>query len=56
MPPEPISWNSAAPRKYGILAIPTVLLIDSEGEILWRGNPNNTDVEALIEDALEAAG
>ncbi len=30
----------------------TALLIDAQGEILWRGNPNSADVVELITDAI----
>lgn len=33
----------------------TALLIDAQGEILWRGNPDSADVVALIADAIAQA-
>lgn len=47
-------WRSGAPTTYGVWSIPTVLLIDAEGEILWRGHPSRVDLEAMIEDAIQA--
>lgn len=48
-------WNSAAPRAYGIDAIPTAFVIDPEGKIVWRGNPNDTNPEKRIERVLQSS-
>lgn len=47
-------WNSDAPRTYGIDGIPTAFVIDPDGRIVWRGNPNDTDPEKRIERALKS--
>ncbi len=49
---EMAGWNSEAPVKYGIDSIPMALLIDANGEIVWRGNIC-ADPEPLIERLLE---
>jgi hypothetical protein len=45
-------WNSDAPRTYGIDGIPTAFLIDTDGKILWRGNPRQVEVEEMISEQL----
>jgi len=45
-------WQSAAPQVYGVLSIPTALIIDPDGKIVWRGNPNRGDMEKRIDRAL----
>lgn len=46
---------SDAPRVYGVDSIPTALLIDASGKVVWRGDPNDVDVEKEIERLLKRA-
>ena len=50
----PPGWASDAIRTYVIMGIPTAILIDPEGQIVWRGNPNGVNPETLIADSLES--
>lgn len=52
---EKIAWGSDAATTYGVWSIPTGLLIDADGIIQWRGNPNDTNVETLINNALKSS-
>jgi thiol-disulfide isomerase/thioredoxin len=45
-------WKSDAARKYGITGVPTALLIDQSGNIVWRGHPESFDIEANIDELL----
>jgi thiol-disulfide isomerase/thioredoxin len=46
---------SDAMRVYGIDSIPTAFLIDPDGKIVWRGNPNDIDVAKRIDRTLQRA-
>ena len=46
-------WESAAPKIYQLDSIPMALLIDADGTIAWRGNPNDTDAEKQIDRLLK---
>ena len=50
-------WESPAPRAFGIDGVPTSLIIDRDGKILWRGHPSDNsdgkDLEGRIEAAIE---
>lgn len=50
-------WDegAVAGRKYGVRTIPMALLIDQEGEIVWKGNPGRYDVGGEVEKLLAAA-
>ena len=37
---------------YGIMGIPTALIIDQSGQIVWRGHPGSFDLEANIDKLL----
>lgn len=40
-------------RRYGIAEVPTAVLLDADGGVLWQGNPaNTTDLTTAIEDHL----
>jgi len=41
-------FPSAIARSYGIAGVPTCLLIDRHGDIVFRGNPRDVDLEAEI--------
>jgi len=45
-------WKSDAAKKYGITGVPTALLIDQSGHIVWRGHPASFDIEANIDRLL----
>ena len=47
-----VGWASAAARLYGIHSLPTGLLIDADGRIVWRGHPSSLDVEKDIDRLL----
>ena len=50
-------WQAPAADAYAIHSIPTSLLIDRQGKILWRGHPLNVeegqDLEARIQAAIK---
>jgi thiol-disulfide isomerase/thioredoxin len=45
-------WKSDAAQKFGIAGVPTALLIDQSGNIVWRGHPASFDIEAKIDELL----
>jgi thiol-disulfide isomerase/thioredoxin len=45
-------WKSDAAQKYRIAGVPTALLIDQSGNIVWRGHPESVDIEAKIDELL----
>lgn len=47
---DPSGANAA--DAFGIQTIPHAFLIDTDGTILWEGNPAGVDIEAKIESAL----
>lgn len=46
-------FRSTAALTYGIDGIPSALLIDRDGRIVWRGHPASFDVEREIEELLD---
>lgn len=46
-------WKSVAVERYGVSSIPTCLIVDPKGTIVWRGHPATIDVEERL-DALVA--
>ncbi len=46
------AWESAPARTFGIRAVPTALLVDSSGKIVWRGHPASIDLEARIDELV----
>jgi len=44
---------SDAPRVYGIDSIPTALLIDTKGTVVWRGDPNDINIESKVAELFE---
>ncbi len=46
------AWESAPARTLGIRAVPTALLVESSGKIVWRGHPDSIDVEAKIDELV----
>ncbi len=49
-------WGSRAAEIYGIHGVPTALLIDASGKIIWRGHPANFEIEKAIDDLLKGSG
>lgn len=47
-------WRSTASQAYGIHGVPTGVLYDQRGRIVWRGNPGHREAEIVkqIEDLL----
>jgi thiol-disulfide isomerase/thioredoxin len=45
-------FESPAARKFGINGVPTAILIDSNGVILWRGHPKDRNIETQIDELL----
>lgn len=47
-------WKSEAARAFGISGVPTGVLVDRGGRIVWRGHPGDPDanLEKRIEDLL----
>ncbi len=48
-------FDSRAAKAYGLNGVPTALLIDRQGRIVWRGNPRDIDVEAKVDALLTGA-
>jgi thiol-disulfide isomerase/thioredoxin len=48
-------FETTAMRTYGVTGIPTALLIDATGRIVWRGHPASYNFEAEIDKLLAAA-
>jgi thiol-disulfide isomerase/thioredoxin len=46
-------WESPQPRAYGVRGVPTALLINQEGRIVWRGHPHAFDKEGEITKLLQ---
>jgi hypothetical protein len=42
-------FKSVGAKTYGIIGVPTALLIDQSGRIVWRGHPESFDIEANID-------
>lgn len=51
---ENVGWNSEAVKVYGIRGVPTALLIDPSGKIVWRGHPSSCKVEEEIDKLLKS--
>ena len=45
-------FKSVGAKTYGITGVPTALLIDQSGYIVWRGHPKSVDIEAKIDELL----
>ncbi len=46
-------FKSVGAKTYGITGVPTVLLIDQSGRMVWRGHPGSFDTEANIDELLK---
>jgi hypothetical protein len=46
-------FKSVGAKTYGITGVPTALLIDQSGRIVWRGHPESFDIEANIDKLLK---
>lgn len=47
------AFESKAVHVFGLRGVPTAMLIDAEGRIVWRGFPRDVDVETQIRGLLE---
>lgn len=45
-------WKSEGPVAYGVTGIPTTLIIDAAGKIVFRGHPMSTDLAEVIDKTL----
>ena len=45
-------FNSPAAEKFGIKGVPTAILIDPNGVIVWRGHPKSRNIETQIDELL----
>jgi len=45
-------FGSDGAKAYGIMGIPTALIIDQSGQIVWRGHPGSFDLETNIDKLL----
>jgi hypothetical protein len=52
-----VGWESAAARAFEITGVPTAVLIDRHGRLLWRGHPaagpDQKDQAARLEEVVE---
>ena len=48
-------WESPAAHAYAVYAVPTTLIIDRDGRIVWRGHPVDQAAGQDIETRIEAA-
>jgi thiol-disulfide isomerase/thioredoxin len=46
-------FKSAGAKTYGITGVPTAVLINQSGRIVWRGHPGSFDIEANIDKLLK---
>ncbi|UCC22697.1 MAG: TlpA family protein disulfide reductase [Planctomycetota bacterium] len=46
-------FKSVGAKTYGITGVPTALLIDQSGRIVWRGHPRTIDIEVKIDELLQ---
>jgi len=49
-------WESPAAKLFGVVGVPSALLIDREGRVLWRGHPaagpNQPDLATRLQDVI----
>ena len=45
-------FKSPAAEKFGINGVPTAILIDPNGVIVWRGHPKSRNIETQIDELL----
>ncbi len=45
-------FKSPAAKKFGINGVPTAILIDPNGVIVWRGHPKSRNIETQIDELL----
>lgn len=48
-----VGWEAKGMRDYAISGVPTALLINKDGRIVWRGHPAAYPVEARIDDLIQ---
>jgi hypothetical protein len=49
-------FESPAANKFGINGVPTAILIDPAGKIIWRGHPRDHNCETQIDRLLRISG
>lgn len=49
-------FQSKVAQAFGLRGVPTAMLIDSHGHIVWRGHPKDADCETQIDGLLKQAG
>lgn len=47
------SFESTAAETFGLRSVPTAMLIDAEGRIVWRGHPRDAEVGTQIRGLLQ---
>ncbi len=47
------AFDSKAARAFGLRGVPTALLIDPQGRIVWKGHPRSADCESQINVLLK---
>ncbi len=47
-----MGWKAKVMQDYGIRWIPTALLVDQSGTIVWRGNPSGFRLEERIDELI----
>ena len=45
-------FKSPAAEKFGVKGVPTAILIDSQGVIIWRGHPRDRNCETQIDELM----
>jgi beta-lactamase regulating signal transducer with metallopeptidase domain/thiol-disulfide isomerase/thioredoxin len=49
-------WESPAAKLFGVVSVPSAVIIDREGRVLWRGHPagapNQPDLATRLQNAL----
>lgn len=48
-------FDSPAAKGFGVTGVPTAILIDADGEIIWRGHPRDHDCETQIDELLRTS-
>jgi thiol-disulfide isomerase/thioredoxin len=46
-------FKSVGAKTYGIDGVPTAVLIDKSGAIIWRGHPGTIDIEAKLDELIK---
>ena len=49
-------FDSQTARAFGLRGVPTAMLIDANGRIVWQGHPKDADCESQIDELLKQTG